>query len=204
VPRSQPARHNPPAVASTGGAVASLTPTQIALKQKVAANVWRRVAASQLPALCAAADETPPRTVEDDMNAALGCKTSDVALALLAQIVGLEHASLTTAEDATVDRLLASATASLAELEPKTATEAMLAVQMIGAQRTALKFLERATLPGQTADGMDANVLRATRLMRLFNEQVETMAKLKGKGGQQRVVVEHVTVAAGARPLSGA
>ena len=37
--------------------------------------------------------------------------------------------------------------------------------------------------------------------MRLFNEQVETMAKLKSKGGQQRVVVEHVTVAAAARPL---
>jgi hypothetical protein len=44
-------------------------------------------------------------------------------------------------------------------------------------------------------------VLRATRLMRLFNEQVETMAKLKGKSGQQRVVVEHVTVAAGGHAI---
>jgi hypothetical protein len=79
----------------------------------------------------------------------------------------------------------------------------MLAVQMIGAQRTAMRFLERATLPGQTPDGMDANVLRAMRLMRLFNEQVETMAKLKGKGGQQRVVVEHVTVAAGGQASVG-
>ncbi len=183
--------------------MASPKPTQIALKQKVAANVLRRVAASQLPAVCAAADEAPARTVEDDMNAALGCKTSEVALALLAQVVSLEHASLTTADEATVDRLLASATASLAELEPRTATEAMLAVQMIGAQRTAMKFLERATLPGQTSEGMDANVLRATRLMRLFNEQVETMAKLKGKGGQQRVVVEHVTVAAGGQAIVG-
>ncbi len=79
----------------------------------------------------------------------------------------------------------------------------MLAVQMIGAQRAAMTFLERATLPGQTSDGIDANVLRATRLMRLFNEQVETMAKLKGKGGQQRVVVEHVTVAAGGQAIVG-
>lgn len=45
--------------------------------------------------------------------------------------------------------------------------------------------------------GCDANILRVTRLMRLFNEQVETMAKLKGKGGQQRVVVEYVTMGAG-------
>jgi len=51
---------------------------------------------------------------------------------------------------------------------------------------------------------MDANVLRATRLMRVFNEQVETMAKLKGKAGQQRVVVEHVTVAAGGQAIVGA
>jgi hypothetical protein len=163
----------------------------------------QRVAPSPLPAVCAAAAEAPARTVEDDMNAALGCKTSEVALALLAQVVSLEHATFTAADEATVDRLLASATASLAELDPKTATEAMLAVQMIGTQRTAMTFLERATLPGQTSEGIDANMLRSTRLMRLFNEQVETMAKLKGKGGQQRVVVEHVTVAAGGQAIVG-
>jgi hypothetical protein len=39
--------------------------------------------------------------------------------------------------------------------------------------------------------------------MRLFNEQVETMAKLKGKIGQQRVVVEHVNVAAGGQAIVG-
>ena len=60
-----------------------------------------------------------------------------------------------------------------------------------------MTFLRRATLEGQTTETIDANVLRATRLMRLFNEQVETMARLKGKSGQQRVVVEHVTVSAG-------
>ena len=56
---------------------------------------------------------------------------------------------------------------------------------------------------GQTSEGVDANVLRTTRLIRLFNEQVETMAKLKGKGGQQRAVVEHVTVAAGGQAIVG-
>ena len=40
--------------------------------------------------------------------------------------------------------------------------------------------------------------------MRLFTEQVEAMSKLKGKGGQQRVVVEHVTVAAGGQAIVGA
>ena len=85
----------------------------------------------------------------------------------------------------------------LTKLQPTTATEAMLAVQMVGTHRVAMRFLALATAEGQTGLGADANVLRATRLMRLFNEQIETMSKLKGKGGQQRVVVEHVTVAGG-------
>jgi hypothetical protein len=76
-------------------------------------------------------------------------------------------------------------------------------VQMVGAQRLAMRFLAQATREGQTPVVVDANVLRATRLMRLFTEQVETMAKLKGKGGQQRVVVEHVNVAAGGQAIVG-
>lgn len=91
----------------------------------------------------------------------------------------------------------------LAELQPATATEALLAAQMIGAQRLAMRFLQYSTLEGQTVHGCDAHILRATRLMRLFNDQVETMAKLKGKGGQQRVIVEHVTVAAGGQAIVG-
>ena len=98
---------------------------------------------------------------------------------------------------------LAEATAILAELQPTTAMEAMLAAQMIGAQRVAMTFLSSSLIPGQTAEAVDAHILRATRLMRLFNEQVETMEKLKGKPGQRRVVVEHVTVAAGGQAIVG-
>jgi hypothetical protein len=74
-----------------------------------------------------------------------------------------------------------TATATLAELQPVTATEALLAAQMVGAQRAAMTYLCRALLPEQTIEVVDRNVTCATRLMRLFNEQVETMAKLKGK-----------------------
>ena len=50
---------------------------------------------------------------------------------------------------------------------------------------------------------MDRNVNRAVRLMRVFTEQAETMMKLKGKSSQQRVVVEHVNVAAGGQAIVG-
>lgn len=83
------------------------------------------------------------------------------------------------------------------------AASPMLAAQMIGAHRLAMLFLRRAAVDSHPV-AIDANVLRATRLMRVFSEQLEAMAKLKGKSGQQRVVVEHVTVNEGGRAIVGA
>ena len=76
-------------------------------------------------------------------------------------------------------------------------------VQMIAANHAALLFLRRATADGQTVEGADGNVLRATRLMRLFIEQLAAMAKLKGKASQQKVVVEHVHVHSGGQAVVG-
>ena len=142
-------------------------------------------------------------SVEDRWNAAIGCKTSEVALKLLAQLVALEHLEEQRLTEDRTDSALMQATAMVAELEPETATQAMLAVQMVGAHRATMIFLYRATLPGQTFEGTDANVHRAARLMRLFTEQADTMLRLKGKGGQQRVVVERVTVADGGQAIVG-
>jgi len=93
---------------------------------------------------------------------------------------------------------------AIAEMAPQSATEAMLAVQMIATHEAALMFVRRATGEGQTVAGADANVLRATRLMRVFNEQLEAMQKLKGKTGQQKVTVEHVHVHGGGQAIVGA
>ena len=74
---------------------------------------------------------------------------------------------------------------------------------MVGTERAAMRFLARAMLPGQTTETIDANVTRSVMLMRLFREQIETMSKLKGKSGQQRVVVEHVNVEAAGQAIVG-
>ena len=140
----------------------------------------------------------PPASIEDRFNTVLGCKTSEVALELLAEVVRLEHLPDTVTDDR-ANASLMKAAAVLAELQPATATEALLAAQMVGTYRTAMLFLANATKPEESFDGRDRNVLRALRLMRLFTEQTETMARLKGTGGQQRVVVEHVTVNAGGK-----
>ena len=47
-------------------------------------------------------------------------------------------------------------------------------------------------------------MLRAVRLMRLFNEQLEALAKLEGKDIEQKVTVEHVHVYEGGQAIVGA
>ena len=104
------------------------------------------------------------------------------------------------------DRLdhMITASATIAEMAPKTFTEAMLAAQMIATHEAAAMFLWRATRDDQSTEVTDANVLRATRLMRLFVEQLDAMAKLKGNAGQQKVTVEHVHVHKGGQAIVGA
>jgi hypothetical protein len=157
-----------------------------------------------LPAPDEGTSPTPDAvSTSDRYNAVLGCKTDEVALTLLSQLVELEPDNVRTCSDERVDQMLMKATAMLAELEPRTATEAMLGAQMVGAQRMAMNFMQRASLAGQPSEFVDANVNRAVKLMRVFNEQIETMAKLKGTSGQQRVVVEHVNVQAGGQAIVG-
>jgi len=107
-------------------------------------------------------------------------------------------------KDETEEKRVIAAADMIAEFQPTNPTEALLAVQMFGVHEAATLLLKRATVEGQTLEGTDANVLRATRLMRLFNEQVELMAKLKGKTSQQRVTVEHVHVHQGGQAIVGA
>lgn len=143
------------------------------------------------------------RDVEDRLNSAIGCRTSAVANTLLAQVVTLEHGT----EDipsAKATELLTKATAMLAELRPTNATEAMLAAQMVGSHLLAMRYMASAIMSGQTVEGADRFNLRATRLMRVFMEQAESMARHQGKTGLQRVVVERVDVAAGGQAIVGA
>jgi hypothetical protein len=101
------------------------------------------------------------------------------------------------------DKSVTLAVQTLTELAPQNLTEARLAIQMTGVHEAANNFLRRAMAADQPSQFVDANVLRATRLMRLFVEQAELMQRLRGKTGLQRVVVEHVNVHEGGRAIVG-
>src|SRR5438552_2380542 len=131
---------------------------------------------------------------------ATGTQSLDVADRIIEQVAGVHvWPRPKDASDQVIQAVL-----TMAEMAPQNATEAMLAVQMIAANDAALLFLRRAAADDQTVEGSDGNVLRATRLMRLFIEQLAAMAKLKGKTGQQKVVVEHVHVHSGGQAVVGA
>ena len=102
-----------------------------------------------------------------------------------------------------VGEQLIQAVATMIEIGPKTATEAMLAIQLVATHEAALMFLRNATTDDQTFEMREANAQRATRLMRLHLEQIEAMQKLKGRTAQQKVTVEHVHVHEGGQAIVG-
>ena len=129
-----------------------------------------------------------------------GTRSHDVAERVICQ---LANAQVWLRPEDKVDHLV-KATALIGEMAPQNVTESMLAGQMIATNDAALKFVRRATLEGQTFEGVDANVLRATRLMRLYLQQVEAFQKLKGKAGLQTLTVEQVNVHQGGQAIVGA
>jgi hypothetical protein len=137
--------------------------------------------------------------IERPAQIACGVESQELGLRLIEQVMSMQ---LWSDKKGTVERF-AQAIAMLGEMHPKNAQEAMLAVQMTAVHETALVLLKRATLPGQTFEATDANVVRATRLMRVFNEQLGLLAKLQGRTGQQKVVVEHVNVEPGGNAIVG-
>ena len=152
-----------------------------------------------------ATKKTPTREqlvdkVKEGMCKITGTRTFKVANQFITQAgCALVWPKPTDAEDQ-----MFRATAVMAEMSPRNATEAMLATQMNAVNDAALMFLSHATQKGQYAAAADASVLRATRLMRIFNEQLEAMQRLKGKACQQKVTVEHVHVHDGGQAIVGA
>lgn len=87
-------------------------------------------------------------------------------------------------------------------IKPRDELEMMLAVQMIGVHNFAMEVLKRGMLVGQTFEGRDAAVNRATKLLRTFTALLEALNKYRGKG-HQKITVKHVTVEKGAQAIVG-
>jgi hypothetical protein len=91
---------------------------------------------------------------------------------------------------------------TLSEIGPKDELERLLAVQMIGVHNLAVQCLKRALREEQTAEEMDANINRATKLLRTFTMQMEALSRHRGKVGQP-MVVGNVNVNEGGQAIVG-
>ena len=79
--------------------------------------------------------------LEDSLRTVAGVRTNELALQLGSQIVALQLWKINTSEDF-MDNYV-TALSLLSEMRPKTATAAMLAVQMIGVHQQATILLAR-------------------------------------------------------------
>jgi hypothetical protein len=87
-------------------------------------------------------------------------------------------------------------------LAPSDASEAMLAIQMVGTHSAAMECLRRAMIPEQSTATRDSCLRAAQKMMALYTRQLETLNRHRGKG-QQKVTVEYVNVEAGAQAIVG-
>jgi hypothetical protein len=87
-------------------------------------------------------------------------------------------------------------------IQPRDEAETMLAVQM-GAIHAATMMLARRLNHVETLAQQDAAERALNKLARTYAVQMETLKRYR-TGGQQRVIVEHVTVNAGGQAIVGA
>jgi hypothetical protein len=139
------------------------------------------------------------KDIEKKSASLFGLEDGKVAFQLISQAANLQCLS----DPEKPGENLGTALGTLSEIAPRGGLEMLLAVQMIGVHQAGAKFLANATAEDQTAEGRDLSLVRVTRLMRLFLDQLDAMQKLKGKYGQQKVVVEHVTVHRGGQAIVG-
>ncbi len=91
--------------------------------------------------------------------------------------------------------------AFLHEIAPQDGLEGMLAGQMVACHAMAMEYSRRAMMTDRTDLG-ESYINRASKLMRIFNSQIETLNKYRNKG-QQNITVQHVNVNDGGQAVVG-
>ena len=92
-----------------------------------------------------------------------------------------------------------AALAAIDGMRPADEIEAMLAVQMVATHEVAMDMLARAKRADRMPILQECGSL-AVKLLRTYTAQVEALARLR-RGGEQRVIVQHVNVNEGGQAI---
>lgn len=127
----------------------------------------------------------------------LGTIDRDCALTFLTQLVDIYPNNR---KENTKD-IFNKLTPMLHGIGPKDELEGMLALQMVAVHNLTMEMAKRA-IESDSTEVVDSKVNRVVKLSRTFTAQIEALGKHRTKG-QQKVVVEHVTVNRGGQAIVG-
>ena len=96
-----------------------------------------------------------------------------------------------------------AAIAGLIGIAPQDEIEGMIAAQLIATHNATMECYRRAMIGEQTLEGRRENLNQANKLSRTYATLIEALNRHRGKGGQQKVTVEHVDVHAGGQAVVG-
>ena len=125
-----------------------------------------------------------------------GTVDADFVDAVVQQLI-----NLSTAGPEPEQKSLNNALAMLKGISPSDELECMLALQMVTVHMTAMKHA-RMLNHAETFPQLDIQERTVNKLMRTFTMQMEALKKHR-TGGQQQVVVKHVTVKEGGQAIVG-
>lgn len=89
---------------------------------------------------------------------------------------------------------------TLVAMNPKDIIEGQLCSRLMVLHNQYMNFLCRVANPEQTEAGVDLNINRGTKLMRIYNETLEALNRHRRKG-EQKVIVQHVNVGNGGKAI---
>jgi hypothetical protein len=119
-------------------------------------------------------------------SAAMGASSATYAQRSLVQIFNATYAIKNETSHIDANALMET----MLSLNPQDEIEGMLCSRLLVLQDHAMEYMKRAKNNGDT-EIIDANINRATKLMRLYNETLQALHKHRRKGDDQRVVVQH-------------
>ena len=131
------------------------------------------------------------------LNRTTGMLNPASSVQLLSQVSSCENPKGVAESKASLEK----AAIMMMELQPQDAFEGLLISQMVAAQNQVMSCFQHAE-KAKFIDHREMHLRFADRFMRTFTAQMETLSKYR-RGGQQKVIVEHVHVNEGGQAIIG-
>lgn len=125
------------------------------------------------------------------MCAATGTASIEYGQMLFSEAINIIAATSIQKHDASF--IANSINDALISLKPQDELEGMLCIRLIALHAACMKFMRNSAVADASTDIIDANINRATKLMRLYNETLEALNRHRRKG-EQKVTVQHINV----------